>query len=479
MGHVEGQSRYQRALCAASLDEQLGKEHPVRVIDGFVDALDLQALGFSKVIAEETGRPAYRPGDLAKLYVYGYTNQMRSSRRLAREAQRNLEVRWLINAVTPSFKTIADFRKDHPEAIVGICRAFMQFCRGQSLIAGAVVAIDGTKIEAVASRKKAITPKSVEKQLAAVERKIEEYLAAMDEADREEAAVSDPPVDVAGALAALEERRMALQVQAQTLAKKGLSQLVIGEPEARLMLTARHGHQVAYNAQTAVDAKHGLIAAFDLTSESNDHRLLLPMALQAQEVLQAETLTVVADSGYSNGEHGHQCQEAGITAVVPRAQTVNPTGKQYFSRDAFDYDGERDVFTCPAGQTLAVIKVSQTERNKTYATKACAGCALRPQCTRTARRSVVRSFYEDDRQAMHERALADPTWMKLRREVVEHPYGTMKWMMGYPRFLVRGPTKANAELALTIMGYNLKRAITILGVPAILEALADPAAAPA
>jgi len=479
MGHVEGQSRYQRVMCAASLDERIGAAHPVRVIDAFVETLDLRALGFSKVIAEQTGRPAYRPGDLAKLYLYGYTNQMRSSRRLAHEAERNLEVRWLINEVTPSFKTIADFRKDHAEAIVGICHAFVRFCRGQSLMAGAVVAIDGTKIEAVASRKKVITPKSLEKQLATVERKITEYLAAMDEADREEAAQPDRPVDVGAALAALEERREGLRAQARALAKQGLSQQVIGEPEARLMRTARHGHQVAYNAQTAVDAKHGLIAAFDLTSEGNDHRLLLPMALQAKEALEAETLTVVADSGYSNGEHGHQCQEAGVTAVVPRPRTVNPTGKQYFSREDFTYDSERDVFACPAGQTMAVIKVSRTERKKTYATKACAGCALKPQCTRTARRSVVRDFHEDDRQAMHERVLADPTWMKLRREVVEHPYGTMKWMMGYPRFLVRGGTKAKAELALTIMGYNLKRVITILGVPAILDALTDPAAASA
>jgi transposase len=477
MGHVEGQSRYQRVLCAASLDEQIGAEHMVRVVDAFVETLDLRGLGFSKVITEETGRPPYHPGDLAKLYLYGYTNQMRSSRRLAREAQRNIEVRWLINEVTPSFKTIADFRKDHAGAIVGLCHAFVKFCRGQSLVAGDVVAIDGTKVEAVASRKKVITPKSLQKQLAAVERKVTEYLEAMDEADREEAAQPDPAVDVAAALAALEARREGLQAQAQELAEQGLSQLVIGEREARLMRTARHGHQVAYNAQTAVDAKHGLIVAFDLTSEGNDHRLLLPMALQAKEALEAETLTVVADSGYSNGEHGHQCQEAGVTAVVPRPQTVNPTGTQYFSREDFAYDGERDVFTCPAGHTLAVFKVSQTERKKTYATKACAGCALKPQCTRTAGRSVVRGFHEDDRQAMHERTLADPTWMKLRRETVEHPYGTMKWMMGYPRFLVRGGTKAKAELALTIAGFNLKRVITILGVPALLEALAPPAAA--
>jgi transposase len=302
MGHVEGESRYQRALVAPSLDEQVGAEHPVRVIDAFVEALDLAGLGFAKVAAEPMGRPAYHPRDLLKLYLYGYANTVRSSRRLEREAERNLEVLWLINRLSPSFKTIADFRKDHPEAIVGVCRAFVQFCRGQSLYGGELVAIDGTKVEAVASCKKVITPKALEKRMAALDRKIAEHLAAMDEADRREA--KDPPVDVAAALEALRDKRELVQAQAKALADQDLSQQVIGERDARLMKTARHGHKVAYNAQTAVDAKHGLIAAFELTNDGNDLRQLLPMAESAQETLQAETLTVVADSGYSNGEQG-------------------------------------------------------------------------------------------------------------------------------------------------------------------------------
>jgi transposase len=510
MGHVEGQSRYQRALCAASLDEMISADHPVRVIDAFVEVLDLRSLGFSKMDAEETGRPPYHPGDLAKLYLYGYANQVRSSRRLEKEATRNLEVRWLINELTPSFKTIADFRKDHPEALVGLYRAFIQFCRSQSLVGGLVVAVDGSKIEAVASRKKVITPQSLEKQLAAVDRKIADYLAGLDEADRAEDAEADEPTDVAAALAALQEqrkdlqataeaddaapdmpdvpdggqgepaelvalrqRRELLEAQARSLADQQLSQQVIGECEAQLMRTARHGHQVAYNAQIATDADHGLIVAFDLTSECNDYRLLLPMAEQAKEAVQAETLTVVADVGYSNGQQGHLCQQAGITAMVPRPQTVNTRGKHYFSRDAFSYDGDSDTYTCPAGETMTVNRISHTEHNKTYGTKACAGCALRPQCTKATGRVVVRDFYEDDRQAMHDRTVADPRWMKLRRELAEHPYGTIKWMMGYPRFLVRGRRKAKAELALMILGFNLKRAITIRGVKELLAALAE------
>lgn len=473
MGHVEGPSRYQRALVAPSLDEQVGAEHPVRVIDAFVEALDLARLGFAKVAAEETGRPPYHPRDLLKLYLYGYANQVRSSRRLAREAERNLEVRWLINALTPAFKTIADFRRDHPEAIVGTTRAFVQFCRGWSLYGGELVAIDGTKIEAVASRKKVLTPKTLEKQMAALDRKIAEHLAAMDAADRAEAADEARPADVAQALQVLREKRGAVAAQAKALAEEGLSQRVVGEPEARLMKTARHGHQVAYNAQTAVDAEHGLIAAFELTNEGNDLGQLLPMAQAAQEALAAESLTVVADSGYSNGEQAQACQAAGITPAAPRPQTVNPKNPGLFTREAFAYDAASDSFTCPAGQTLGRLKLSRGEQKTYYAAPAgaCAGCALKPSCTKAAQRTIARGFYEDAKQAMHQRTVSDPNLMTLRRCLAEHPFGTMKWRMGYPRFLLRSLRKAKAELAMDVLAFNLQRAITILGVSTLLAQL--------
>ena len=472
MVHVAGQSRYQTTLFPEVLDDAVGADHPVRVIDAFVDSLDLTGLGFSKVAAEVTGRPPYHPGDLLKLYVYGYLNQIRSSRRLAREAQRNLEVQWLINRLMPAFKTIADFRKDHAKAIVGVCRAFIRFCREQSLFGGELLAIDGTKIEAVASRKQVITPQSLAKKTAAIDRKIAEYLAAMDEADRQEPATEEmAAADVAAALAALRTRRDAVRQQAERLAAEGRTQLVVGEEEARLMRTARHGHQVAYNAQSVVDAEHKLIVAFDLTNEGNDHRLLHPMAMQGREALQAEQVTVVADTGYANGEQGQLCAADGVTAVVPRPETVNPKGEQYFTRDAFTYDAASDTWRCPAGETLTCRDVSLTEQKKRYTTKACGGCALKPRCTKAAQRTIVRDFYEDALQAMHQRAMDDPAWMRQRRCLVEHPFGTMKWMLGHPRFLVRGLKKAKAELALTVLAFNLKRVINILGVPALLAAL--------
>lgn len=476
MGHVEGLSRYQRVLLSPSLDEQVGSEQPVRVIDAFVDRLDrepgLGPLGFTRAVSAEMGRPPYHPGDLLKLYLYGYCNQARSSRQLEREAGRNIEVRWLINQLTPSFKTIADFRRDHPEAIVSVTRSFVQFCRGWSLYGGKVVAVDGTKIEAVASRKKVLTPKKLEKQLAALDGKIAEHLAAMDEADRVEA-TEEGPADVAAALKALREKRGVVVAQAGALAEEGLKQRVVGEPEARLMKTPRHGYQVSYNAQTAVDAEHGLIAAFDLTNDCNDQAQLLPMAEKAREALEAETLTVVADAGYANGEQGQTCQGLGITAVVPRAETVNPKNPDFFTRDRFTYDAASDSFTCPAGQTLALSKVDQKRQKNTYAAKAdaCALCASKPSCTNAKQRTVARGFYEDAKEAMHRRAEDDPAFMKMRRCLAEHPFGTIKWRMGYPRFLLRGLRKAKAELAIDVLAFNLRRTITILGVPALLARL--------
>ena len=470
MAHVTGASRYQATLCPEVLDEVVGPDDPVRVIDAFVETLDLAALGFSKVAAEEMGRPPYAPGDLLKLYIYGYLHRIRASRRLEAETHRNVQVMWLLNRLTPAFKTIADFRKDHVEAIVGVCRAFIRFCREQSLFGAELLAIDGTKIAAVASRKQVMTPKRIKKMNAAIDRKIAEYLASMDEADREEPGSAGKPADIAAAIEALKAQKARLQGQAEDLAARGLKQMVMTEREAKLMRTP-HGHAVAYNAQTAVDVEHKLIVAFDLTNEGNDYRQLHPMAVQGKAAVGADEVTVVADTGYSNGEHGALCERDGITAIVPRAETVNPNGAQYFSRDRFSYDRESDSWRCPAGATLSLFKTSHTQKKKEYTSRSCGSCALKPQCTEAARRVIVRDFYEDAREAMHRRATDEPVWMKHRRETVEHPFGTMKWLMAHPRFLIKGLKKAKAELALGVLCYNLKRVISILGVPALLEAL--------
>jgi transposase len=471
MGHVTGQSRDQMALFAESLGDLVPADHVVRVIDAFVDGLDLAGLKFSKVEAEATGRPPYHPGDLLKLYLYGYLNQVRSSRRLAREAGRNIEVMWLSGRVRPSFKTIADFRKDHGPSIIGVARAFTAFCRGAGLFGAELLAVDGTKVWAVASKKQVMTPKRIAKMTAAIDAKVAGYLAAMDEADTAERSDEPAPADVKAALAALGVQRDKLQRLAASLEEEGAAQRVMTEPDARLMRTARHGFQVAYNAQTAVDSKHKLIAAFDLVNDGNDFHQLHPMAAAGKDAVGAAEIDVVADAGYSNGAQGTLCEADGITAMAPRPKTVNPEGGQYFSRERFAYDAASDTWLCPAGAALVRRKTSQTEAKAEYGTAACGGCALKAQCTGAARRVVVRSFHEDAREAMHQRAAGDPKWMKLRRAIVEHPFAGVKWLMGYPRFLLSGLKKAKSELAMSVTAYNMKRAIATLGVPAMLKAL--------
>ncbi len=471
MAHICGQSRYQTALFPEVLDEVVGRDDPVRVIDAFVEALELAELGFSKVAAEDMGRPPYAPGDLLKLYIYGYLHRIRASRRLEAETHRNVQVMWLLNRLTPAFKTIADFRKDHAEAIVKVCRAFIQFCREQSLFGAELLAIDGTKIAAVASRKQVMTPQRIEKMNAAIDRKIADYLASMDEADRQGVGSAGKPVDVAAAIKALKAQKERLQAQAQDLAACGLKQKVLTEPEARLMRTP-HGHAVAYNAQTVVDAEHKLIVAFELTNEGNDLQQLHPMAVQGKAAVGADKVTVVADAGYSNGEHAALCEQDNITAIVPRPETVNPKGTEYFSRDRFSYDRESDSWRCPAGETLRLYKTSRTKQKKEYTSRACGACVLKAQCTDTAQRVIVRHRYEDAREAMHQRAITDPIWMQRRRGAVEHPFGTMKWLMAGARFVVKGLQKAKAELALGVLCYNLKRVINVLGAPALLGMLA-------
>ena len=471
MGRLRGDVREQGELLPVRLEDLVAKDHPVRVIDGFVDYLDLAALGFSRVSCEETGRPGYAAGDLLKLYIYGYTNQMRSSRRLEREAARNTELHWLIKRLKPSFKTIADFRRDHSDAIVEACRHFVLFCRGQSLVAGTTAVIDGTKIRAVASRKKVTTPKTLNERTAAVERKIKAHLEAMDRADAEGASAPEDQVDVAGALEALKAQREALQRKKRELEAQGLKQRVEGETEARLMRTPNQGYQVSYNAQTAVAGEHKLIVAFDVTNEGNDHGLLHPMASLAKQALGVETLTVVADAGYSNGEHAASCEQDGVTPIAPRPQIVNPKDEALFGRDAFAYDADSDSYRCPAWETMTRFKTSRTEGNTQYQTRACAGCPLKARCTKAARRTIVRDFHETQREAMNKRAQAEPAWMKLRRCWAEHPFGTMKWMMGAPRFLVRGLSKTRGELGLTVLAYNMKRVTKILGVEPMLAAL--------
>lgn len=470
MSHKQGQSRHQATLFPEALDDLIPGEHPVRVVDAFVDSLDLAALGFSKVVPAATGCPPYHPGDLLKLYVYGYLNQVRSSRRLEKESQRNVEVLWLVNRLSPDFKTIADFRKDNRQAIVGTCRTFIRFCREQALFGAELVAIDGSKFRAVASKKAAYTLKRIERELAKIDKRVEEYLSGLDESDAMEPTLAEAG-KTTDAIAALQAQRDTLQAMAVEMQESGEKQQVTTEPEARLMRQAGGGKEVAYNVQTAVDAKHKLIVSHEVSNDGNDLNQLYPMASAAQAALDVEQLTVVADVGYQNGEHGADCEAAGITAVVPKPKPVNPKGN-FFDKSQFTYEAEQDQYRCPAGEVLKVYKTDHKNKVRHYSTSACEGCALKSQCTKSRRRTVNRQFHADSAERMHRRAIEQPALMRQRACLSEHPFGTMKRMMDNGQFLMRGLENVRAEMGLSVLSYNLKRVINILGVETLCARLA-------
>lgn len=478
MNYIQGTPRTQSCLFPPALEEAIAPDSMVRVIDAFVEMLDVGSLGFDKAQLAPTGRPPYDPKDLLKLYLYGYLHRVRASRALEREAGRNIEVMWLINKLVPDFKTIADFRKDNAKQIVGVCRALVLFCREQKLLGAQTVAIDGSKFEAVASRKQVWTSERLERTVRAIDRDIEQYLQQMDEQDAQHAA-RFAVGEAKAALQALLARREELQALAAHLNISGEAQHVQGEPQAKLMRTAQGNHKVAYNVQIAVDAEHHLIAAHELTNEGNDHTQLEPMAKAAQEILPAEALTVIADTGYHNGKQAQACEDAGMTPIVPAPLSGNPSGADLYPAEQFQYDAERDSYRCPAGHTLTLVRTDQRNEVRHYSTRACGACALKAHCTRGQNRTIVRSFYAEVRERMKARLIAQPQLRTLRSSVVEHPFSTLKYLMGTPRFLVRGMTKAAAEIALVVTGYNLKRMIAILGVPALLEALRARAAQPA
>ena len=475
MGYVGGQSRGQAALFPVVLDDLVPPEHPARVIDAFVEGLDLAALGFSRAQAAATGRPPYDPGDLLKLYLYGYLNQVRSSRRLERECARNVELMWLLNRLAPDHKTIAEFRRLNAAAFKAVCRAFVRFCAEAKLIGGQWVAIDGSKFQAVASKRAVLTEKKLDEQLKAIDRQVQAYLEALDGADEAEGA--EPRTDgeaVREALAKLRERQADAMTTKAVLAQLGYTQHVVGEAEARLMKTGDGRSTVAYNVQTAVDAENKLVVHHEVTNASNDLRRLLPMASEAKNALDSETLNVVADAGYSNAQQAKACEAAGIEPYVPAQRAVNnKDGGLYFDRSVFAYDAESDTYRCPAGEVLRRKTICTPDRLIHYTTSACGDCGLKPQCTGARQRYVTRHFEEDALERMRERLQRYPQAMALRRATAEHPFANLKHrVFGNARFLMRGLRGASGEMALAVLAYNFRRALNLLGCRSMQQRLA-------
>ena len=441
----------------------------VRVVDGFVGSLDFERLGFRRSVPAEVGAPGYDPRDLLRLYLYGYLNEIRSSRRLERECGRNVELMWLMSRLAPDFKTIADFRKDNGPALVAACRAFVLFCREQNLVAGHTVAVDGTKFRAAASSRQVKGRREIEEEQKRIDARTGAYLAALDEADGSEGAPPDR-VAVAEALEALRDRRAVLDMTAGELEATSRTTVVETEPDARPMGKGKGPKPPSYNLQTAVDTANKLIVHHAVTSEATDSRLLHSMAARAKEVLEADRLKVVADAGYSSGAQAAACEKDGIEPCVPMKRSPNTRG-DFYDRSAFTYDAESDTYSCPAGRKLLRKSIDKQKQLVRYQAQDCSGCLLKAQCTESARRTVKRSLFEDELRRMNARVEADPSLMRLRQATVEHPFGTIKRMTG-GRFLMRGLDKAAGEAALAVLAYNLLRVANILGVPDLRARLA-------
>ncbi len=474
MGYIQGEGRQQSSLFPPTLEEMVPEDHLVRVIEAYVARLNLQTLGFSKAEPLKTGRPGYDPADLLKLYLYGYFQRIRSSRRLETECQRNIEVMWLLGRLAPDFKTIADFRKNNSAAFQATCRAFVQFCRQVGLISGQVVAIDGSKFQAVASLRKHLSVEQLKRQQAKLEKHIAQYLAQLDAGDAEDTQEAIDRSAVKQALRQLQDRHADnLTVQA-LMTEQGLEQFVQGEADAKKMRRSGHSACVAYNVQTAVDAEHCLILHHAVTNDCTDNQQLEPMAKAAKAVLQQEQLTATADAGYSNGAQFQACEDAGITAFVPPNRGVNNQGDgALFKRTDFTYDDATDSYQCPAGKALALKQHNRGSRLYAACAEDCANCPLKAKCTEAQRRHISRHAHEDTFERMEQRLKGHPDMMVRRRSIVEHPFGNLKqWLFGNGRFLMRHFSGARAEMALAVQAYNLKRAISVLGAARMIELLA-------
>jgi transposase len=474
--HKQGLPRTQTALLPPTLDDYAGAESIVRVIDAYVSGLDVVALGFKNSVPAHTGQPAYAPKDLLKLYLYGYWQRMRSSRQLRAECQRNVEVMWLMGQLVPSFKTIAAFRSVNAAPFQKVCAEFVQFLRAIELVGGkaAVVAVDGSKFKACASRVSQIDAAQAAKQREKIKGRIAEYLAQMDEADRQDEGEGELSAEhIAAALARLRRRDSQLEQAQAELARQeqqsGESGRVgLSDPDCALLKHKGKGSVAGYNVQQAVDTQHKLIVAHEVTTRGNDHTSLEPMATQAQEALQVSTLMAITDTGYMNGEQAQACEERGITPVVPMAQPTHTQGAELYAKSVFVYDPASDTYRCPAGQLLKRYKSDRALQTNYYWTNACACCPLKSQCTRAKRRSIARSWFADAAERAHQRAQQDRGLMRLRSASAEHPFGNLKAMLS-GGFLVRTMHKVKGEMALAVLVYNLKRTLTILGFDQLME----------
>jgi len=473
---VEGVAREQSTLFPDRLEDWIGDDNPVRVIDVFVDELDLGGLGFDRVAPQATGRPSYHPSVLLKLYIYGYLNRVQSGRRLEREAGRNVEVMWLTGRLVPDHKTIADFRKDNGPAIRKVCARFVTLCRHLGLLAKASVAIDGSKFKAVNNRDRNFTAAKMKRRMAQIEESVGRYLHQLDSADRQEPSLAQT-MKTTRLTEKIErlKREMARLVALETERRERPDQQIsLTDPDARSMATAGRGSgTVGYNVQTAVDTTHHLIVTHEVTNVGHDRAQLSPMAKQAKATLEVDELDVVADRGYFSSEEILACDQAGITVTLPKPLTSGNKAKGRFVKQDFRYLAADDVYLCPAGERL-VHHFTNQENGLTlrrYWTNACRNCAIKQDCTSGKERRITRWEHEHVLEAVQRRLDENPQAMRQRRETVEHPFGTIKARMGATHFLMKRLKNVRTEMALSVLAYNLTRVMNIIGIRPLIQAI--------
>ena len=473
MKHRTGLDRNQTLMFPERLEDYVGGENPVRFLDAFVGTLDLEALGFAKAQCAATGRPPYDPGALLKLYLYGYLHRIRSSRLLEAECHRNVEVIWLLGKLTPDHKTIADFRKENLKPLRAVSRQFTVLCRKLELFGGELLAIDGSKFGAVNARDQNFNADKLQELIGRADVRLVEYLQALDSADAAEpAGAALSKTELAAKIAAMREKQdWHKELLGELDAEQ--KQISVTDPDTRKMPTAQ-GMIVGYNAQMAVDAKHKLIAAEDVTNEVTDLHQLASVALAAKANLEVKQTEVVADAGYYNAAEVDRCVEQKITPYVPKADTSANTARGLYGKSRFKYDTTKDVYVCPAGAELTHrFNTYELGRElRYYRASGCKGCALKKQCTRNkANRTITREANEGLMEAMAARMKAQPWKFKLRKTLAEHPFGTIKRWFGYTHFLLKGLEKVRCEWSLTTLAYNLKRVLNLVSFEKLMQAV--------
>jgi len=477
MSYLRGPDRSEVQLLPACLDDYVPANAAARFIDAYVEGLDFQTLGFSHAQPNATGRPPYHPADLLKLYLYGYLHRIRSSRRLEAEAARNLELMWLLRGVRPDFKTIADFRKDNRAAFKPLFKNFNLLCRQLELFGAELVAIDGSKFKALNNSRRHYTQKQLGELIQKIESRIEEYLSQLDEQDQAAQGVARAPSASAlkEKLALLEERKGRYEELLGELQNQQQNEVSLTDPDARKMKGA-HGHLIGYNVQVAVDAKHDLIVVEEVTQAANDLGQLATVAVAAREELQARNLKVVADKGYHAADQLEACEQASIETFVPAQTQSRPkdkNGKPLFAKEQFRYEAAADVYHCPGGQKLArtIQEYNHGKERHVYSdSAACRACALRAQCTVAPYRRIVRRPNEEVVERAAVRVAGRPDLVAQRKEVVEHPFGTLR-LWGCGEFLMRGLEKVRAEFSLSALTYNLRRVLNLLPIADLIAAL--------